>query len=311
MDIVSEPNLYRTRLPRPAETLSAGSVQVWGESIYYEAAGVAEAGPTILFLHESGGSAVTWHGQVVGLAQAARCLGVDLPGHGRSEGIGCTTVGGYRKAVIGFLDALAIRWPVVVAGVCLGAAVAVDVALHAPGRVAGLVLAGVSEQGRAGDGVRRRTAAGEAPDDFVQGLFSHSVQPRLLHERLQCWRLTSPVVRHGDLTALYHYPMAASMRQLDHPVLLMTGERDPMAPPEMVRALTAGMADVRVVTVPGAGCLSMAEHPALFNEAVAKFLEVRCPQCPVGPEERLSVGYRRQRSPAAVGRSAARTGGTS
>jgi 3-oxoadipate enol-lactonase len=293
MGFVYVPSRRHRRSPRPAETLSAGSVQVWGENLYYEAAGVAETGPTILFLHDSGGSAATWYGQLVGLAQEARCLVVDLPGHGRSEGMGFATVAGYRSAVIGFLDTLAIRWPVILAGAGLGAAVAADLALHEPDRVAGLVLAGVSEQGRAGESVRRRTAAGEAPDEFVEALFSRHVQPQLLRDRLQCWRLTSPVVRNGDLVALQQFPMGEAIRRLRHPVLLVAGERDRVAPPERVQALIEGMPNARMVRLPDAGCLCMLEQPALFNRAVAPFLGACCPDCPLGPADRLSAGYRR------------------
>jgi pimeloyl-ACP methyl ester carboxylesterase len=266
---------------------------VSGENVYYEASGVAESGPTILFLHESGGCSATWHGQLVGLAQTARCLAVDLPGHARSEGIGYNSIAEYRRSVIGFLDALAIRWPVVLAGVCLGAAVAVDVALHAKGRVAGLVLAGVSATGRASEAMRTRAALGEAPVEFVEELFCGQVAPRLLGDRLQRWRLTSPVVRHGDLTAVTDYPMAASLRRVSHPMLVIAGERDPVVAPDQVRTLVSGMPTARVVEMPDAGCLSMVERPALFNQTVARFLAECSPESPVGPELRRPGGYRR------------------
>lgn len=254
------------------ETLTGGSVQVWGENVYYEAAGVSEHGPTILFLHESGGSAATWHGQLVGLAQSARCLVVDLPGHGRSEGMGFRSVAEYRVSVTAFLDALAIRWPVVVAGVCLGAAVAADLALFAPERVAGLILAGLSDKGRAGDRIFRQTAMGEAPEEFVHGLFSHGAADRVVRQRLQRWRLTSPAVRHGDLTAIREYSPGRALRAVRHSVLVAAGEEDPIATPAVAQAMVAGVARSRVVPVPKAGCLCMLEQPGLFNRAVTEFL---------------------------------------
>ncbi|HWI63643.1 MAG TPA: alpha/beta hydrolase [Symbiobacteriaceae bacterium] len=277
------------------ETLSGGSVQVWGQNLYYEAAGVSEYGPSILFLHESGGSAATWHGQLVGLAQSARCLVVDLPGHGRSEGAGFGTVGEYREALIAFLDALAIRWPVVVAGVCLGAAIAVDMALHAPDRVAGLLLAGVTEQGRACDRVWRQASFGEAPEEFVHGMFSHGAPLRIVSQRLQRWRLTSPLVRYGALTALREYPLRRALHGVRHPVLLVAGEEDSLASPEVTRELAVGIPRGRVATVPRAGCLAMMEQPAAFNRLMAEWLDEVRPAGPEVPELRRPGGYRRTR----------------
>lgn len=281
------------RRGRALETLSGGSAQVWGENIYYEASGVSEAGPTILFLHESGGSSATWHGQLVGLAQTARCLVMDLPGHARSEGMGFASIAEYRRSVIGFLDALAIRWPVVLAGVCLGAAVAVDVAIHARGRVAGLVLAGISATGRACEATRKRVAMGEAPASFVEQLFSEQVASRLLHDRLQRWRLTSPVVRCGDLTAVTEYPMASAMHRVSHPTLVVVGDQDRVVAPDHVHGLLRGIPNARLVQLAGAGCLSMVEQPGLFNQAVSKFLAECSPESPIGPDVRKPGGYRR------------------
>lgn len=292
MELISAAKRSQRRA-RGLEPISGGSVQVWGESIYYQAAGSAEEGPTLLFLHESGGASATWQGQLTGLAGGARCLVPDIPGHGKSEGSGFVRVSDYRRAVLAFLDALAIRWPVVVAGVCLGAAVAVDLAMHAPERVAGLVLAGVSEGGRAGEACRNAVATGLAPEEFVTGLFGSGAHHRMVTERLTRWRLTSPLVRFGDLDALSAYPLVRAASLISHPALLVAGEEDPIATPAKVRAVAHGMAGARVVAIPGAGCLCMLEQPAGFNQAVAGFLQELHPACPIGPEARQRGGYRR------------------
>lgn len=278
---------------KQTETLTGGSVQVWGRSMYYQASGVAEDGPTLLFLHESGGSSATWHGQLVGMAQSARCLVPDLPGHGRSERNGCATVAEYRQAIIGYLDALAIRWPVVVVGVCFGAAVAVDLATHAPERVAGLVLCGVREGGRATDQILDATACGEAPPDFVAGLFSESASTRLVSERMQRWRNTCPLVRHLTLSALSAYPLSDGLRNATQPQLLIAAENDPLVPTEQIYQLAETAAAAQVAVVPGAGCLAMMEQPVVFNRLLGEFVSELRPDCLVQLERRPG-GYRRR-----------------
>lgn len=286
-------NLSRGRRPakRQWESLFVGSVHVEGHSIYYETSGVSEDSPTVLFLHECGGACATWHGQLIGLAADARCLVPDLPGHGRSEGSGYDTVQAYRRAIVGFLDALAIRWPVVVAGVCLGAAVAADLALHAPGRVAGLILAGVGPGSRASEHLRRAVQCGEAPDDFVDAQLGHTSFARVRQERLKQWRLTCPVVRGAALEALCRYDLAAALTLLKHRLLLVAGEEDRFATPNWAHSIARAHGRARVETIARAGCLSMLEAPEAFNRAVRSFLEDLA--CPPMPELGRPGGYRR------------------
>lgn len=283
------------RKVKGSDVLSRGSVQVGGESIYYEAAGMAENRPTILFLHESGGTSATWHGQLVGLAQQARCIVPDLPGHGRSEGVGHSQVSEYSRAVLSFLDALAIRWPVVVAGVCLGAAVAVDLALNAPERVAGLVLCGVSPSGRACEETRSAASRGEGRETFVRGLFGPGASERLLNENMRRWRLTGPIARFGALNAVHTYPIVDTLRRLIHPALIVSGQQDSIATPELICQLADEMAEAEVETLPRAGCMVMQEQSAQFNRIVGAFLDRVRPAVPnpVVPELRHVGGYRR------------------
>lgn len=278
---------------RAGSILSSGSVYVSSGSIYYAASGVAEAGSAILFLHETGGSGASWDGQLVGLAQRARCLVPDLPGHGQSVGFGFRTIEEYRNAMIGFLDALAIRWPVVIAGVCLGAAIAIDLALHAPHRVAGLVLSGLSEGGRVTPDVCRDTARGEAPDAFIEGMFSEGASPRLRSEQLKRWRKACPTVRHRALLALARYPVYEALQSLPHRTLMLAGESDRLLPPEAVAYLAATMPKGEAVVMESAGCMAMLEQPERFNRLVGDFLEQVDPEIPSVPALAYQGGYRR------------------
>ena len=283
--------------PHTADSiLSSGSVYVGSESVHYAASGVAEAGSAILFLHEAGGNGATWNGQLVGLAPKARCLVPDLPGHGQSGGLGFQTIAEYRAAMIGFLDALAIQWPVVIAGACLGAAIAIDLALHAPERVAGLILAGLPARGRVTPEVCERTAVGEAPDSFIESLFSESVSPRLKSEQLKRWRVAFPTVRYGDLMALSSYRVRDALSQVPHRVMMVAGERDTVVPPEVVAymATTAPRGDV--VMIPSAGALSMLEQPEWYNRLVSAFLDEVHPDVPAVPAFAYGGGYRRYQS---------------
>lgn len=96
------------------------------------------AGPPILFLHGFGGDLNNWQFNQDGLSEQHRTLALDLPGHGGSTKDlgGCHVhVGAFSNAVLGFMDTKGIETAHLV-GHSLGGAIAIDLALNHPERVA-------------------------------------------------------------------------------------------------------------------------------------------------------------------------------
>jgi pimeloyl-ACP methyl ester carboxylesterase len=110
--------------------------------MYYAETGakMEAAAPPILLIHGSGGSHLDWPGSLRRIV-GRRVLTLDLPGHGRSTPPGRETAADYAADVIGLLDALAID-TAIVAGHSLGGAIALQLALSHPERIAGLNLVG-------------------------------------------------------------------------------------------------------------------------------------------------------------------------
>jgi pimeloyl-ACP methyl ester carboxylesterase len=276
-----------------SDVLSSGSVQVRGENLFYETSGRTEDGPTILFLHESGGASSTWHGQLSGLAKVVRCVAPDLPGHGHSEGMGYKSIDGYSQAILEFLDALAIRWPVVIAGVCQGAAIGVDMALKAPERVEALVLSGVTEELQACDRTLEAIWNGDISPSFVESLFGPKVSRRVLMDKMTRWRMTGQIVRYRDLKALRDYHLTERLTQIPHPVLLVAGEVDRLVPPERYEQMAQSLQNARSVSVVKSGCMSMVEYPYGYNRAVSEFVTRIRPTQPIDTSVSERGGYRR------------------
>src|SRR4051812_24120220 len=68
---------------------SGHSGQGSGARLRYREAGAARSGsttPPMLFVHGAGASSAVWLGTLHRLARSRRCVALDLPGHGRSEG---------------------------------------------------------------------------------------------------------------------------------------------------------------------------------------------------------------------------------
>ncbi len=99
-------------------------------------------GPPVVFIHGFGGDLFSWQFNQEALAEDHATYAIDLPGHGGSSkdlGGGHVHVGAFASAVVAFMDAKEIAKAHLV-GHSLGGAVALDLALNHPERVASATL---------------------------------------------------------------------------------------------------------------------------------------------------------------------------
>ena len=114
------------------------TVDVGGIRVRYSRQG--EGDKTVVLLHGFGGDLDNWLFNVGPLAARADVVALDLPGHGESAlSLPGPSLEALAAFVVAFLDQVGIE-RCHLAGHSLGAAVAAQVALDQPDRVAGLVL---------------------------------------------------------------------------------------------------------------------------------------------------------------------------
>lgn len=118
---------------------------------------------TVVLLHSGGLSHRLWDGVVADLEADGdwRCVAPDLPGFGAAPRLpGRATLAAYAQHVCALLDGeLADGEQVIVAGSCMGATVAAEVARRRPDQVAGLALVNVLDRDTVVGGAHARTAA--------------------------------------------------------------------------------------------------------------------------------------------------------
>lgn len=183
-------------------------------------------------------------------------------------------------------EALLVEMPddCVLAGLSMGAYLALDMARRAPTRVAGLVLMGASA--RADDPnvrARRAKASAWARKAGIDAL-ADSLVPALLGPAARRDAGMADTVRAmaravGVETFAKHQAALAgrpdnraALAGLDCPVLAIAGSEDALTPPEVGREIAAGVPDGRFVEIPGAGHLAPLEAPRAVAEAVRPFL---------------------------------------
>jgi pimeloyl-ACP methyl ester carboxylesterase len=242
-----------------------------GIEIHYDLTG---GGPrTCLFVHGSGGSTMSWIRQLEGLADTARVVALDLPGHGQSGGEGCSRIEDYVRLVHAFVETARFG-KVVLGGHSMGGAVAQAFALSHPEWLDGLILVGTGARLRVLPKIFELLRA-----DYAEGVrfinsraFSRST-PEALKDAARARSLeTRPQVTIGDYTACNGFDVMERIGALRVPTLVICGEDDQLTPPKYARYLARTIPGAVLVMVEQAGHYVHLEQPAVANQAIRDFL---------------------------------------
>jgi len=245
--------------------------------IYYEVNG---AGPAVLFVHGSGGHHAAWWQQVAALSPEYTVITVDLRGFGNSRWESDHDARNFPGDIIAVLDAVAADGgpqAAVLVGQSIGAAAALRAALDRPDRVSGVVLAhslGGLRHSELTELVKAdRAAAEQLP------VLDRLLTPAFRGERPDLAFLfrqmgTFNTAKMQDLRNLNtDGPTVEELAAAPFPVLLLAGEKDAVLSQATVRRASELLPKARVEVVTGAPHSMYWETPALFNDAIARFLK--------------------------------------
>jgi 3-oxoadipate enol-lactonase len=261
-------------------------------------------GPTVLMLHGIGGGHLSFAPQLESLACAGyRAVAWDMPGYGRSAPIEPYTFKGLAQSCITLIDALmgadapgsagtgseapgaGRAGAVTLLGHSMGGMVAQEVVARRPELVNRLILCGTSASFGKPDGdwqrefIAERTApldAGKSMADLAEVLVAQMAGPQALPEGLRLARHCMAQV-HGStyrraLEALVTFDRRANLPQIHVPTLLLAGEHDRNAPPQVMKKMAAAITGSTYLEMPGVGHLQNLEAPDDFDSLVLNFL---------------------------------------
>ncbi|QEU88800.1 bifunctional 3-oxoadipate enol-lactonase/4-carboxymuconolactone decarboxylase PcaDC [Streptomyces viridosporus] len=253
----------------------------------HRAEGPASA-PPLLLGPSLGTSYALWDEVAPELSAAHRVVRWDLPGHGGSAagliGPGAT-VGDLAELVLALADALGIE-RFGYAGVSLGGAVGLHLAVHHPERVASLAVicssahfngAGPWEERAAL--VRHEGLAGLAENADARWFTPGFTVPRLVRDH----READPDAYAACCDALAAFDLRERLTEIGAPTLLIAGREDPATPPAHLRQIADAVPGATLVELPGASHLAPAQCPeavltalrAHFDGGARRGMEVR------------------------------------
>ncbi|RME86948.1 MAG: alpha/beta hydrolase [Anaerolineae bacterium] len=228
----------------------------------------------VILIHGAGGTCLHWPPEVRRL-EGRRVYALDLPGHGKSEGIGKQSIEEYARVVVDFMKALKVRSAVVV-GHSMGGAIALTLALKHRRRVHALGLVGTGARLRVAPAILESTASEATFETAVQMItdwaFGPEVSPELKSLAAQRMAETRPTVLHGDFVACDAFDVMDKLGKIRVPTLILCGTEDKLTPPRYSEYLREKIPDSRLVLVKGAGHMVMLEQPATVATALQDFL---------------------------------------
>ena len=244
--------------------------------LYYFAHGEElRARPPVLVLHGAGGSHLSWPPQIRRL-NGQRMFTLDLPGHGKSQGIGRQDIAEYGKAVIEFMKALRLS-AVVLVGFSMGSAIALSLALQYPKRVLALGLMGSGAKMRVSTGTlelaSNPSTFQSAVETVVENSYSSGIDPRIKELAVQQMAETRQAVLYGDFLACDEFDVMERVNKIHVPTLIISGSADRMTPPNRSEFLRDQIEGAQLHIVEGAGHMVMIERPDEVAGLLSEFLD--------------------------------------
>jgi pimeloyl-ACP methyl ester carboxylesterase len=230
--------------------------------------------PPVILIHGAGGHHLFWPPQVRRMHDQ-RIFAVDLPGHGKSEGIGHHTIDDYTNEILEFIKALKLNG-VVLVGHSMGSAIALNAAILSPKNVLGLCLMGGGARLRVSPALLQSASEPSTFKAAVQLMINYSFSPqansRLTELAAQRMEEVRPSVLYGDFLACNSFNLTGQLSQVSAPTFILCGALDKMVPVKYSEILRDNIKGARMEIMPDVGHMFMLEQPDQTADKLGDFI---------------------------------------
>ena len=237
--------------------------------------GLKPGRPTLILIHGTGGSRLTWRCQTRPLDKNINIAALELPGHGETPGPPLDTIAGYADWTTRVLEALPLATRPVLGGISMGGAVAMETALAKPDLLAGLILIATGArlcidpdlvQGLEKDFLG-------AISGFAESIFTPKINQTTVRQSFEVMAAAGPEVILADLRCSHDFNRQNQVRNIQVPALVLCGEQDRLTPPELSIFLADKIPGGRLEIIKRAGHMPHIEQWATVNRAILNFIQ--------------------------------------
>lgn len=233
-----------------------------------------EKDPSLLFVHGAGGNGEIWERQAEFFRGKHSVFRLDLPGHGGSDPRGEDRISSYAEWVRLSSEKLFAARSFVLVGHSMGGAIVLELALYPPEGLKGIVLVGSGAKMAVTHAIFQMLS--ETPEAFFetidQSAFSSAAPMALRARFVRVTRQCPPPVIFNDFKACDHFDIRNRLPEIKLPTLVLCGEEDQLTPVKYSRYLHENITTSRLILIPHAGHMVMAEQPDMLNKAIESFL---------------------------------------
>jgi 3-oxoadipate enol-lactonase len=256
-----------------------GFVPVNEGKLYYETIG---SGPPLVFLHGVCLDHRMWQKQVDYFSKSYTCINLDLRGFGKSSLPGSAPYS-FHEDIKTLLDSLQIEKPVVIIALSMGGKAAINFSLAYPEKTKALILADIAVDGYSFRDFRLERIAKVAQQKGIDtanqlfleepifasaktdgAVFACLRQMVLSYSGWQ-WEHKNPIQGLAP-------PAIEQLKQIQGPVLIITGEKDIWDFQQIADILHENIKQSVKKEIEHAGHMCNMEKPEVFNRFVSDFL---------------------------------------
>lgn len=255
-------------------------IEVNGAALRYDLTGSSDK--TLVLVHEMGGTLESWDDVLPMLNAERRVLRYDTRGAGLSEKLrGTANIDQMADDIAALLEALSIKSKVAIAGIAVGAAIAIHFAARHASRTAALIPMGPAT----GISPERQAATRALADKMEQEGVRAGIDAGLVNsypetmrkdvtrfQRVRTQRLgNDPASQAAIYRMLCDMDLTADYPQITCPTLFLAGRHDGLRPPPTVEPLTKLVRGARFEALETAHFMSQ-QTPELVADRLSRFL---------------------------------------
>jgi pimeloyl-ACP methyl ester carboxylesterase len=243
-------------------------------------------GTPLLLIHGYPLSRKIWTPQLIGLADIASMISVDLRGHGDSYPFeGPYPMDLLADDCLKLLDGLKVNTPCVICGLSMGGYVTMALYRNYPDIFKGIILTSTrpgsdSIEAKASRNIAIRNALEYGASSIAKNILPKLVSPYTLSNNPDLINIVQNIISNtsingivGALHGMRDRPDSLSLlNQIKCPVLIIHGKDDQIIPVKEVEIMDEQIPDSRLIIINSAGHLPNLEQPNQFNNAVKNFL---------------------------------------